>query len=301
MNLTRLRKSDFVIGLYVVLALLISACATGQVALPTNTAVKYNVKSLGEFELAVNDYANKNNNNILVVFDIDDTLLVSTSFFGGDTWFRWQDGDAIDHKDGGVENIVPADEIKCMYQKLGVFYELAQQKPTESGTASVVSRLQATFKVMALTSRSPGYRFGTERELDRANIDFSKTHLLSPIQALAYDFDDGSRTARVSYENGVAMTTGLNKGLVLQDLLTKLGKSYSAIFFIDDGKSNVTKMEAAWRNQKSFVSIYHYIGVDKTISDSDMQQSRDAITTMDAFVKIAFPDRHAVLSTPACK
>ena len=97
------------------------------------------------------------------------------------------------------------------------------------------------------------------------------------------------------------MTTGLNKGLVLQDLLNKVNKSYSAIFFIDDSKTNIINMQAAWQNNKTFVDIYHYVGVDKTISDSDMQQSRDAIAAMDEFVKIAFPDRYAVLSTAACK
>ena len=301
MNRFRFAIPNPIMLFYVSMSLLLTACASAPVAPAINPIVHDDVKSLGEFETAIHAYVQQRDDNILVVFDIDDTLLQSSSFFGGDTWYNWQRGRPIEHVSRGIENIADKDKIQCIFDKLGVFFELGQQMPTEAGAAGLVSRLQAKYAVMALTSRAPGYRSGTERELIRANIDFSTSHLLPGFQTLAFDFDDSGRSARVSYENGIAMTSGSNKGLVLQDLLGKLNRSYSAIFFIDDGKRNIDNMQVAWQNKKTFVDIYHYVGVDKTISDSDMQLSRDAIAAMDAFVQIAFPDRYAVLSTAACE
>ncbi len=301
MNNYRFANPNLIILFYVSMSLLLTACVSVPVALAINPIVHDEVKSLGEFETAVHEYVKQHDDNILVIFDIDDTLLESSSFFGGDTWYNWQRGRPIEHVNRGIESIADKDKIRCIFKKLGVFYELGQQKPTQVDAADIVSRLQAKYDVLALTSRSPGYRPGTERELKRAHIDFSTSHLLPGVQTIAFDFDDNGRSARVSYENGIAMTSGSNKGLLLQDLLGKLNKSYSAIFFIDDGKRNIDNMQAAWQNNKTFVDIYHYVGVDKTISDSDMQLSRDAIAAMDAFVQIAFPDRYAVLATAACE
>jgi len=301
MNAFRATISKVIIVVCVSLLLLVTACANGPGAPVVNPLVHNDVKNLAVIETAADKYMKQNDDNILVIFDIDDTLLESSSFFGGDTWYNWQRGRPIEHVNRGIESIADKDKIRCIFKKLGVFYELGQQKPTQVDAADIVSRLQAKYDVLALTSRSPGYRPGTERELKRAHIDFSTSHLLPGVQTIAFDFDDNGRSARVSYENGIAMTSGSNKGLLLQDLLGKLNKSYSAIFFIDDGKRNIDNMQAAWQNNKTFVDIYHYVGVDKTISDSDMQLSRDAIAAMDAFVQIAFPDRYAVLATAACE
>ena len=252
-------------------------------------------------EADVNDHANQTSPGILVVFDIDDTLLESTGFFAGDTWYNWQRGRSIKHENGSSMTIADADRLSCLFGKLGAFYEFGRYKPTETDAAAIVSRLQSRYAVMALTSRAPGYRSGTERELKRANMDFSKSHLLTVPNALVYDLNDGSSTRSVSYVNGIVMSTGLDKGIVLKDLLGRIKKSYDAIFFIDDGVHNVNDMDDAWKGEKTYVGIYHYTGVDKTISDSDIQQSRNANVALDTFLQIAFPDRYSDFSADMCE
>lgn len=288
-------------ALAVIISLLISACASPSSHRASNTVVHNNVQSLSIMEAAANNYAKRHNSNILVVFDIDDTLLESTNFFGGDTWFNWQRGTTVKHTSGHDVTIAAADEISCKFEKLGVFYELGRFKATETDAADLVVRLQSKFASMALTSRSPAYRSGTERELKRAGIDFSNFHLLPSPQTMSYNFNDGQHTRRVSYENGIVMSTGLNKGRVLQDILKKTKKRYSAIFFIDDGISNVRNMEAAWQNEKTTVDIFHYVGVEKIISDANMQKSRDASAALDRFLQVAFPDRYDDFSNDRCK
>ncbi|MFT6898895.1 MAG: hypothetical protein ACJA13_003322, partial [Paraglaciecola sp.] len=50
----------------------------------------------------------------LVVFDIDDTLLTATEFFGSDKWYDWQRGRALGPK--GEVLVTPAeDRVNCLF------------------------------------------------------------------------------------------------------------------------------------------------------------------------------------------
>ena len=155
MNSFRFAIQNLIFLFYVSMSLLLTACASAPVAPVTNPVVHNAVKSLGEFETAVHEYVQQRDDNILVVFDIDDTLLQSSSFFGGDTWYYWQRGRPIEHENGGIDNIRDTDKIQCIFEKLGVFFELGQHKLTEVGAANLVSSLQSKYAVMALTSREP--------------------------------------------------------------------------------------------------------------------------------------------------
>lgn len=258
------------------------------------------INSLASFETSLVNYANQNPGNLLVVFDIDDTLLEANSFVGSDRWYNWQRGREMERTEGGKVTISDGDKYACLFSKLGVLYEIGAYHVTEEDAAIVVSTLQRKFDVMALTSRSPDYRAGTERELQRASISFSGSHLLPESSALAYNFNDGGSTRPVSYQNGVVMSTGLNKGVVLEDLLNRLNKHYASIFFIDDSLKNVQNMQNRWEDKGTMVKIFHYLGVDKRISTKDISQSRESKSQFNAFLASAFPNRYAAFSEGVC-
>ena len=58
-------------------------------------------------------------------------------------------------------------------------------------------------------------------------------------------------SARLSYINGIMMTTGMNKGTMLDYILDKTDQSFSSVVFIDDSKKNIVNMEKAYKDDAS--------------------------------------------------
>lgn len=269
-------------------------------AVIAKSTVMDHVNELSTIRQSAEAYAAKEKGEILIVFDIDDTLLASDSFVGGDTWYNWQRGKVLKSTEEAEITIDDADKVTCLFSKLGMLYELGMYHATEPDAAGIVKYL-AKFDLMALTSRSPDYRGGTERELKRAGFNFKNAHLLTTSNALAYAFFDGKSTRAVSYQNGIVMSTGLNKGEVLIDLLKRIDRQYSAIFFVDDSRKNVVDMEKAWQDRSTDVRIFHYTGVDKRISPEDIHQAKVSRDALNIFISSAFPNRAERFATGSCQ
>lgn len=60
--------------------------------------------------------------------------------------------------------------------------------------------------------------------------------------------DLNSREVTVSYDQGIFMTEGQDKGRVLLALLKRLELRYDRIVLVDDGELNHTRMEAALKD-----------------------------------------------------
>jgi len=192
----------------------------------------------------------------LIVIDIDNTLLTSTADIGGDIWYQWQRGKL---------NIKPTknEKVDCLFQdSIGLLYELIPMKTIEDKVPKTVRGWQDKgLTVMALTSRSPNYRYATEREMYRNQFDMT----ISPLKEKGSDersiyIDNPKRP--LSYINGIMMTTGMNKGIMLQYILDKTEHSFSKVVFIDDSKKNVVNMEKAYKDDSSVdMTIFHYTKV----------------------------------------
>lgn len=225
----------------------------------TNTFADVVVKDTDKFQ----DIANKVSaltakaENPLVVIDIDNTLLTSSSDLGGDIWYQWQRGKL---------DVKPAEAAKvdCLFQdSIGLLYELIPMKTIEDNVPAMVRDWQDKgVTVMALTSRSPNYRYATEREMYRNQFDMT----ISPLKEKGSDttpvYIDNPKRA-LSYINGIMMTTGMNKGTMLKYVLDKTDQTFSEIVFIDDSQKNVVNMEKAYKNDDSVdMTIYHYTKVE---------------------------------------
>ena len=96
--------------------------------------------------------------DILIVLDIDDTILTNSTDLGGDVWYQWQRGKL---------NIKPTDaqKVDCLFEdSIGLLYELGTTELTDSIIPSLINNWQKKeIPVFALTSRSPRYRAATER------------------------------------------------------------------------------------------------------------------------------------------
>lgn len=192
---------------------------------------------------------------VLVVFDIDSTLLSSKQVFGSDTWYLWQSTYAdLEYKlkDPCLYNVaIPM--LTRFNHYIPVEIDANQFVPKVKGTVSSFKYLKKNnFKSIALTSRSPTVRIETERELKNNQIIFEHV-----------DFDKSTfdkNNENLSYKNSIFMTTGGNKGQLLVELLGDDIKKFENIIFIDDGKANIDKMSEEFKKLKDAPNLhtFHY-------------------------------------------
>ena len=238
--------------------------------------------------------------DVLVIFDIDDTLLEASRFVGSNKWYAWQRGKTgVIDTSGKPLKIKEEEKYNCIAGTLGTLFDLGNTDKTQADADKILAELQQ-YNLMILTSRSVGFRGPTRRDLKKHNFNLSKSHLMDDSLGLSYVFDDGVRASDVTYLHGVVMSSGLNKGLVLHDLLDKLNKKYKAIYFVDDSQKNIIQMQQAWEQSETRVSIFHYTKVDKKISPEEINQSNIAKKEFDQFLRAAFPERAKRFTSAIC-
>ena len=219
----------------------------------------------------------------LVVFDIDDTLLSTPmiegrkdkrEFFGSDSWYGWQS--SLDEMDAYK---LPK---TCLFDFLAINYETGTQQATEEKVGGIVDGVSAD-KVF-LTSRSPDYRGGTERELAQAKIKLPSQLTLDPNVFVRRP--DGTA---MTYINGIYMTKGANKGEALVALLQKLNLShkYSDVVLVDDGWKNIQQMSAALSARGIRFHGFLYTGIKKDPAAGTTSPSQVDIPHLDKAISDA--------------
>ncbi len=194
--------------------------------------------------------------DVLVVLDIDNTILTSTVDLGGDIWYQWQRG-GLSVKPG------PDQKVDCLFEDaIGLLYELGPMRLTEETLPDRIRSWQdGGNTVFALTSRSPKYRAATERELTRKGIDFARAPLAPEGTSTPVYREVAER--EWSYMQGVMMTTGMNKGTMLETLLARTGRTFSAVVFVDDTRRHIDDVFAAFRaSERTEAMIFHYTRIE---------------------------------------
>ncbi len=205
---------------------------------------------------------------ILVVLDIDNTLLTSTSDLGGDIWYQWQRG-KLNYKPSEKQ------KVDCLFEDaIALLYELGTMKLTDTIIPDIINTWQNNgITLFALTSRSPKCRAATERELLRKNIDFSRTAIRPKGEDLPiYRYN---KEREISYMKGIMMTSGQNKGEMLYDLLQRTGCTYKAVVFVDDSEKNVNNMKEYFANSSINFNIFFY---NKIVEDRKLANGGELLT-----------------------
>jgi hypothetical protein len=233
----------------------------------------------------------------LVIFDIDDTLLTATEFFGSDKWYDWQRGRALS-PDGQPLSTDEADKVSCLFDTLGITYEIATNRPTQENMAALVNQLDND--LLLLTARSGNYRAATKRELSRSGIDFSDKSLSPKDVGYHYDFTNSGRTATMSYVDGVFMVQGMDKGVLLLDLLARVGKNYQAVVFVDDKTHNIDNMAKALKGANIDYYGFQYTKIDKTVSQQEVKHAQEAANDLTKLLNHHFVDRAQLITNGQC-
>jgi hypothetical protein len=204
---------------------------------------------------------------VLVVFDIDNTLLAMEQGLGSDQWYYWQ-------KVLAKEDPCSGNLVNNRFRVQGAVFFASAMRPTQPDAAEQVRRLQdAGLTVISVTSRGPDYRLQTFRELRRSNISFWAS-ALPPARGYPESFvpEGGSRDAR--YEDGVFLTAGQHKGDMLKALLDKTGARAPAIIVMADDKAeNLQAVMETFEGSGTAVHALRYSREDANVAALDTQEA----------------------------
>ena len=212
---------------------------------------------------------------VLVVFDIDNTLLTATVDFGSDFWFEWQF--ALLRRPS-CSHLRVGDDFSELLAVQYLAYAIGEMRPTEMETVDIVRDLvDDGHPVMALTARSPETRSPTLRELSEDGITFPTAPRCRQMETTASSVCTATGTVdaetilaisrtvltdvervrltesprAISYADGVMMVSGQDKGIMLLLLLASITETIDAIVFVDDGAANVNNVDQAFRSKSS--------------------------------------------------
>lgn len=198
--------------------------------------------------------------NVLIVFDIDNTLLKARQPLGSDQWFEWE-ADAIKQASSSAN-------FKTFEQLLKVqadLFQLSSMSLTENFIPQMVQSLKKNgHSIILLTSRSPDLRSVTERELEKNNLWFSDSSIMGGVP---HSFIESPFKNKVSFMNGIFMTSGHHKGEALAYLLTKARKQFKAIIFADDHERHTRRVYETFSNSSNIeIVTFRYGQEDEAVA-----------------------------------
>jgi len=237
-------------------------------------------------------------NEILLVVDVDNTMLAMNQDLGSDQWFNWQDG--LLESDPQSSDLV-ANDFSGLLEVQGLLFALSGMHPPEPELPKMVNELLAQgVQAMVLTSRGPEFRDATERELKKNGYDFSKSAPeIKEKRGLFYPLDPDApsshglsaevtaslqpRLRPVSYSNGIFLTAGQHKGYMLRTLLARRtvgegdAKQFKAVVFVDDHQRHAKSMHEAHEGVKLDLSTFRYSREDGNVSNFSNSAKRHVV------------------------
>lgn len=196
-------------------------------------------------EKSINKALGSVDNETLVVFDLDSTVLEPAQTLGSDPWFY------ISLDDFVAKGMDKKEAAEFMLRKWVPLQRATEVKPVEKNTAEAIASLQKSgIKVVALTARSYDLAELTVKQLASIGVDFTKSTISGK------DFDQKIAGDKVEFFHGIIFCGGdletfykggakAGKGIILNEILAKLKLSFNKITFLDDRKKNVDAVDKA--------------------------------------------------------
>jgi predicted phosphatase len=204
---------------------------------------------------------------VLMIFDIDNTILAMEQGLGADQWYEWQ-------KDLANSDPCSAQNVGNRFAVQGAVFFASAMRPTQDDAAQQVKTIQDNgIPVIALTSRGPQYRLQTFRELRRNGYNF--THSAIGAQGgdnLPFVPIENGHLSR--YEDGVFMTAGQHKGRMLYALLQRTGTTMpSVIVMADDKQKHLDSVKETFGALEVPVHAWRYSYEDENVRGFDPEQA----------------------------
>lgn len=238
--------------------------------------------------------------NVLVVFDIDNTVLAMPNNFGSDQWFTWQNKECLNRKSGGKYCVTSS--FPELLDLQGQIFATSDMQLTEPSVKTVIKELQKNNQsVILLTSRGPEFRNATMRSLEQQGLNFDKSAIAGAIPGKfkPYNLDDLAkdgltaedvkiaslgRPRSVSYMNGVSMNAGQNKGIMLKTLIHRSGQKFKAIVFADDHVRHTIRMQEIFGKRDPIEAVtYRYSKIDPIVEKFKASDKSEEHRSYEAF------------------
>jgi hypothetical protein len=255
--------------LIIIMTALLNACTSGPQPSPV---APQNLRAETDDLAMVSDTAlqladRHGRDRVLVVFDIDNTLLAMEQGLGSDQWYYWQ-------KDLAAGDPCSTLRVQDLLKAQGALFYASAMRPTQPDAALQVRRLQdAGLTVIALTSRGPEFNLQTFRELRRNGISFWPS-ALPPARGFPALFVPEGGKREALYQEGVFLTAGQHKGAMLKALLDKTGAASPAVIVLADDKAeNLQLMMETFKGSGTAVHAWRYSREDANVAALDRQQA----------------------------
>lgn len=233
-----------------------------------NKPIPQNLKAVTDDLAMVADWAvqlakNHGEENIYVVFDIDNTLLAMEQGLGSDQWYYWQ-------KELGDTDPCSPQLVGDRFGVQGAVFYASAMRATQPDAAEQVRRIQdAGVTTIALTSRGTDYQLQTFRELRRQGISFWPT-AIPPKRGWPETFIPEGGTRPALYEDGVFLTAGQHKGDMMTALLNKTGVEWPAVIvMVDDKAENLSAVMDSFKGSETWVHAWRYSREDGNVAAFD--------------------------------
>ena len=273
------------------LLLLLTGCVTAPPPIPQNLKAETDdLAMVADWAIRMAD--DHGTENVLVVFDIDNTLLAMEQGLGSDQWYYWQ-------KDLGQQDPCSPQLVADRFQVQGAVFYASAMRATQPDAGKQVGRIQDKgIQTIAVTSRGSDYRLQTFRELRRQDINFWLT-AIPPQRGWPEPFvpEGGSRPAL--YEDGVFLTAGQHKGDMLKALLDKAGVDHPAIIVMADDKAeNLEAVMETFTGTGTWVHAWRYTREDANVAAFDATEAASQWDTLrpalEVIEQVLGPDNYAL-------
>jgi len=186
---------------------------------------------------------------ILILSDLDLTLIKPKSLYGGGPLYDWIQNRTIERFDlGKQEAITKTDALTKLLADKGAVV------PVQKRTPALLKDLQEKgIVVLGCTARQPGFAHNTLKDVGSVGIQLGKNGDVP--HGLLLDGDEEHPKAQ--YLDGIVFAgSHLDKGKITQRILGKTGLSFDRIVLIDDQRQNLKPMaEACERMSVPFIGI----------------------------------------------
>lgn len=280
-------KATSLFKMLAIASVLATTCVTASAEAPATTTPSVIIHDTDDLNVAVAEaLASRSegaNHRVLLIFDIDNTLLTMPQFLGSDQWFNYHAGQITAGKD---PDFAAFSDLIAVQTTL---FSLGSMHPTQSDVGSLIEKANnAGIDIYLLSARGPELYSVTKRELGRNSIAFQAPVACSfVICSLGGSYGDseirhaimaaGGTAQTPSYReivmrDGVMMVAGQDKGTMLRVLLAALlPKTYDQIIFVDDTQKNIDAVAAAQVSMP--ISLYHYTRIQTTPARNDLDTS----------------------------
>jgi len=236
---------------------------------------------------------------VLLVSDLDNTLLSPDQDLGSDQWFEWQ---SFLLTANPKSRYLVAKDFDGLLRVQGILFATLPAHPTQPNLPRLIAKVQdAGIAAMVLTARGQEFRNATESELARNGFDFAKTApvlreqpqdtgVAATLQFAPYrreamaesGISDDERVRwgladqprPISYGKGILMVAGQHKGAMLLAFLQHVTKSYKAIVFTDQDRQVRRVYEALAAHGHDVTSI-EYLREDPRVKAFNYERKQD--------------------------